>query len=57
MYSPSHLEVAILNYLNENDITVPIKGVLQETINVVKAIVTLEALLDMYWGALWKNSI
>ena len=30
MYSPSHLEVAILNYLNENDITVPIKGVLQE---------------------------
>ena len=31
MYSPSHLEVAILNYLNENDITVPIKGVLQET--------------------------
>ena len=31
MYSPSHLDVAILNYLNENDITVPIKGVLQET--------------------------
>lgn len=35
MYSPSHLEVAILNYLNENDITVPIKGVLQEAIHSV----------------------
>lgn len=30
MYSPSHLEVAILTYLSENDITVPITGITQE---------------------------
>lgn len=42
MYSPSHLEVAILNYLNENDITVPIKGVLQEAITVLVLMILLK---------------